>query len=72
MLFVTPIRNRGRIPRAEIGDIEDFMIQTAVSKNPNLSNVKGVKEKQWKIRGLIRSRGRRSKTTSLFAKMMGL
>jgi len=38
-----------------IEELEDFLIQSAVSINPDLLNVKGTKRAQWSIRGSVRS-----------------
>jgi len=38
-----------------IADLENFLIQVAVSKNPGLRNVRGVREKKWGIQGILRS-----------------
>lgn len=38
-----------------IEELEEFLIQSAVSINPDLLNVKGTKRAQWSIRGSVRS-----------------
>src|SRR5437867_2266973 len=41
--------------RALIGELEDFLIQTAVSRNPELLNVQGTKKAEFNITGVFRS-----------------
>lgn len=70
VLFFVVARNaRGVTGSNHIGEVEDFLIQTAISVNPNLLNVKGTRREEWSIAGVIRSRGRSSETAGLFKRM---
>lgn len=71
-LVELPVR-RGRRNEQAIGELEDFLIQIAVARNPDLLNVKGTLAPAWGIAGVLRSgRGRRSANADAFAKMLRL
>lgn len=72
MFFVTwPEDRKPKLPM--IKDLEDFLIQTGVARNPELSNIRGRGEKKWSIRGVVRSAGKRpSKPEKAFAALMGI
>jgi hypothetical protein len=56
-----------------IGDLEKFLIQVAVAKNPGLRNVRGVREARWGIRGILRSGpGTATKASGLFKSAMDI
>lgn len=55
MYFVVHPRSRGPTNEKQIAEIEDFLIQAGVAKNQNLQNVKGTRQPNWKIKGVIRS-----------------
>jgi hypothetical protein len=56
VLFLLSVQaQKGAPPTAEIGSLEDFLIQTGVSVNPDILNVRGTKQASWVIKGLIRS-----------------
>ena len=56
-----------------MGDLEDYLIQTAVSKNPDLLNVKGTELEKWGIGGVIRGgKGKRSSSATELVKALGL
>jgi hypothetical protein len=70
VLFFVVARNaRGATGTNHIAEVEDFLIQTAISANPDLLNVKGTRKAEWSIAGVIRSRGRSSDTAGLFKRM---
>jgi hypothetical protein len=73
MFFVVHPDGRG-IPNSKmIGDMEDFLIQVAVAKNPSLRNIRGVAQKAWGIQGVLRAgKGSTTKSSSQFKKAMGL
>ena len=53
--------------------METFLIQSALFKNADLSNVQKAKVPAWSIKGVVRSgKGKPNKTESAFKKMMGL
>ena len=53
--FVTAPAGKGATNLRTLRELEDFLIQTAVSRNPDLLNVKGTKRANWSIAGVIRS-----------------
>ncbi len=55
MYFVVHPKRRGPTNERQIAEIEDFLIQAGVAKNPNLQNVKGTQQPSWSIKGVIRS-----------------
>jgi hypothetical protein len=70
MFFVVP---RSRASVSSIGNIERFLIETGVARNPDLCNVVGTKQADWSIRGVIRSdQGGKSRNARLFKRMMAL
>jgi hypothetical protein len=73
MFFIAPPGRTTRVPANIIKEIEDLMIQFAVSKNPSLRNKMGTKLANWTIKGVIRGgKGKRSKTADSFTTMMGI
>jgi len=71
--FVTHPAGRGKPNKRMIRDIEEFLIQVAVAKNPNVRNVIGRSEKKWGITGVIRSgQGKAKKSATEFKKTMGM
>ena len=69
---VLPIK-KGKANAAHIGDLERFLIQTGMAANPELLNIKGTKEAEWGIAGVLRSgQGKPSKAASEFKKLMKL
>jgi hypothetical protein len=72
MFFVTWPEDR-KANLQMIKDLEDFLIQTGVARNPDLSNIRGRGEKKWSISGVVRSGGKRpSKSEQAFSALMGL
>ncbi len=73
MFFVVHPEGKG-IPNSKmIGDLEDFLIQVAVAKNPGLRNIRGIIEKRWGIRGVLRSgQGGSNQASWDFKTAMGL
>jgi len=52
---------------------EDFLIQTAVSRNPDLLNVKGTELEDWGIAGVLRGgKGKPSTAARALKKTLGL
>jgi hypothetical protein len=73
MFFVAMPVRRGRANATHISELEDFLIQTAVAVNPELLNIKGTREQEWGIAGVLRGgRGKASKSAQLFGQMMRL
>ena len=68
--LVAPVK-RGKPNKALIGDLEDYLIQTAVSANPDLMNIRGTKAEEWGISGVLRGgKGKASSAAKAFRKIM--
>ena len=64
---------KGKTPVSQIALLEDFLIQTSLSVNEDLLNVKQTKQASWSIRGIIRSgSGKPSKAAALAKSMLGI
>ena len=74
MFFVSLPANLIKIPVSVIDDMEKFLIQSAVLKNPNILNTHNTKNlPEWSIKGVVRSgKGKPSVKSSTFKSMMGL
>lgn len=55
MFFVTAPRKAGKPNAKHITQLEDFLIQAALSANPKLLNIKGTKQEAWSIAGVLRA-----------------
>jgi hypothetical protein len=53
--FVVHPTQKGPTNVKHIAEIEDFLIQAGVAKNPDLQNVKGIQKPKWSIKGVIRT-----------------
>lgn len=73
VFFIVAPERRGRPGVKQIGLVEDFLIQAGVAANPSLLNVKGTKEADWAIAGVIRTQqGRPSMAAAAFKSAMKL
>lgn len=73
LFFVCAEQKRGKPNAAAIAEAEDFLIQTAKSRNWDLLNVKGTKASRWSIRGVIgHSTGTTTNSARDFKETMGL
>jgi hypothetical protein len=73
MFFVVHPHVKGPIHRKHIRQIEDFLIQAGVAKNPNLQNLKGTQRPSWSIKGVVRKGvGKRSHAEVQFGKLFDL
>lgn len=71
--FAVAPKNNGPVNNKAITELEDFLIQAGVAKNPNLQNVKGKQRPKWSIKGVLRSgRGKPSKAGSQFSKLFDI
>jgi hypothetical protein len=71
--FIIAPKGKGRPPTSQIGDLERFLIQAGVAKNPDLLNVKDTKQAEWSIRGVIRNKsGRPTVVSAAFKRAMSL
>lgn len=55
MYFIVHPKQRGRTNAKQIGEIEDFLIQAGVARNPDLQNKQGTQKPSWSIKGVLRS-----------------
>jgi len=73
LFFVMSPSKKGKPNLKVIRELEDFLIQTAVSRNPELLNVKGTERENWGIAGVIRGGSGKPPVGALaFKKAMGL
>jgi hypothetical protein len=73
MYFVVHPTQKGRLNAKQITEIEDFLIQSGVAKNPDLQNVRGSQKPKWSIKGVIRgTRGKKSKAEKDFSKLFDI
>lgn len=73
MFFVVHPNQKGRTNEREIAQIEDFLIQIGVAKNPRLQNVRGAQRPTWSIQGVVRSgKGKRSDAEQTFRQLFDL
>jgi hypothetical protein len=73
LFFVVLPVKKGKANAAHIGDLERFLIQTGMAANSDLLNIKGTKEAEWGISGVLRSgKGKPSKAAADFRKLMKL
>ncbi len=74
IFFVVAQGKKKKIPKDVINNLEKFLIQSALYKNPKITNVGNTKNlPNWGIEGIIRSgRGRSSAGSKVFSKMMGI
>ena len=54
IFFIAAPTQKGVVNKVAIKNLEDFLIQTATSSNPDLLNVKGTKQADWAIAGVVR------------------
>ena len=73
MFLITAPGGTGAPPKNMISDMETFLVQLGVAKNPDLSNIQNTAEAKWGIKGVIRSgQGNNTKAAKDFLKMMGI
>jgi hypothetical protein len=73
MFFLAPDGKKNKVPRPICDEIETFLIQLAVQKNPNLMNDKKTALAEWSIRHLVRGgKGRPTARERSFGIMIGL
>jgi hypothetical protein len=73
MFFVVHPTQKGKTNSKQIGQIEDFLIQAGVAKNPDIQNVKGTGQPGWSIKGVVRgSAGKRSATEISFSRLFDI
>ncbi len=73
VLFLFESPSGKKAPTYQIDLLENFLIQSALSVNDELLNIKKTKQERWSIRGIIRSNGTKaSKSAKAAASMLGL
>lgn len=73
LYFVRHPSQRGKTNEKQIGEIENFLIQSASIRNPGVQNVHGREAPKWRIHGVIRSgQGKPSRAESSFKRLMGI
>jgi hypothetical protein len=73
MYFVAHPNQKGPTNNSRISEIEDFLIQAGVVKNPNIQNIKGTLKPSWSIKGVVRSGvGKRSHGEVEFGSLFGI
>jgi hypothetical protein len=73
LYFIRHPPQRGKTNSKQIVEIENFLIQNASIRNPDLQNVHGRNAPNWSIRGVIRGgKGKPTKPESEFRKLMGI
>lgn len=73
MYFVVHPRQKGKINAKQIAELEDFLIQAGVAKNPNIQNVRGKQKPEWAIKGVIRNgRGMRNAAEKDFTRLFDI
>lgn len=73
MYFVVHPRKKGKTNCKQIGEVEDFLIQAGVAKNPNIQNIKGTARPDWSIKGVVRSAaGKKSSSELDFTKLFDI
>jgi hypothetical protein len=73
MFFVVHPAQKGKTNEKQIIEIEDFLIQTGVAKNPNLLNKIGTNKPKWCIKGVIRDNyGKKADSVRKFRKLFDI
>lgn len=73
VLFLFESPQGKKAPSYQIDLLENFLIQSALSVNDELLNIKKTKQESWSIRGIIRSNsGKPSKSAKTASSMLGL
>ena len=73
VLFVVAPTGKGRPPVSQISDLEKFLIDVAVAKNPDRLNVKGTRRAEWSITGVVRAKkGKPSESATTFKAALGI
>ncbi len=71
LFFVVAPTKRGAPNKIHITELEDFLIQVALTANPDLLNIKGTQMEEWGVAGVLRGgKGKTGKDAIEFKKMM--
>lgn len=64
---------KGKTGKRYIHQLEDFLIENARTRNPNVQNINGGKPPHWGIEGVLRSKSKKpSQHAKSFREMMGI
>ena len=73
MFFLVAPTKKGALNVGHVKHLEKFLIELGVTANPELLNVKGTKQPEWGITGVVRrGSGKPSASARLFKKLMGI
>ncbi|HRK04437.1 MAG TPA: hypothetical protein PLW14_04995 [Chlorobiota bacterium] len=73
LFFVVPGGNKVKVSKTIVDEIETFLIQTVLTKHPEIQNIQKTNLPKWTVKGVVRGgRGKRKQNASDFRKMMGL
>ena len=73
MYIIVHPAQKGPTNEKHIVEIENFLIQAGVAKNPDLQNIKGVQRPSWTIKGVVRSGvGKRSEVALQFSSLFDI
>lgn len=73
LFFVMLPIKKGKANSTHIADLERFLIQTGLAANADLVNIKGTKQADWGIMGVLRSgQGKPSRAAGAFKNLMKL
>ncbi len=56
LFLVRQVKKNGKWNESQIGQVEEYLIANAASKNPNLKNKQHMPQERWRIRGVINAR----------------
>jgi hypothetical protein len=73
LFLISYPQKRGAPSGSAIAELEAFLIQSAIKRNPDLLNVKGTRKAEWAIAGVVRSGvGKPSKSARLLKSALSL
>jgi hypothetical protein len=72
IFFLVVPTKKGALNASHLRDLEIFLIQTGLAANADLLNIRGTKTEQWGIAGILRAKGKPSKSALLFRQLMKL
>jgi hypothetical protein len=73
MFFILAPERQGKPNNSQIGQVEKYLIDLALTANPDLLNEKGRNRAKWGIKGVIRGgKGKTSRGTKDFRRMLDI
>jgi hypothetical protein len=72
MYFAVLQKTKGPANLTHIAQLEDFLIQAGVAKNPDLQNIRGIQLPKWNIQGVLRSSAKARKTEKQFSSLFAI